>query len=237
LDYTGAQKVAWETDMRATLASTVLSALALTGAMAAMAAEPSGLPPPIGSETPRVEPLRDDGGLYHQSWFNFSFLDLKEDFAEAKNEGKRFAIIFEQRGCPYCVKLHNEILSQRYINDYLRQNFRILQLDLWGSREVTDFDGTKLREKLLAERWGVIFTPTIVFFKDDLTRLDGKWGRELEAVERMPLSFGRDTFYDLFVWVRHKIYERDKNFQRFHISRIGERDAIKNKQGSVGRTN
>ena len=102
-----------------------------------------------------------------------------------------------------------------------------LQLDLWGSREVTDFDGTKMSEKALAERWGVIFTPTIVFYKDDLTGLDGKWGRELEAIERLPLSYGRDTFYDLFVWVRTKLYERDKSFQRFHIARIGEREALK----------
>ena len=43
----------------------------------------------------------------------------------------------------------------------------------------------------------------------------------------LPLSFGQHTFYDLFVWVRHKIYERDRNFQRFHISRIAERDALK----------
>jgi thioredoxin-related protein len=185
------------------------------------------LPPPIGRETPRVAPLKDADGLYHQSWFSLSFLDLREDFAEAKAEGKRFAVIFEQRGCPYCIRLHTELLPIRYINDYLRENFRIVQLDLWGSREVTDFDGTKMAEKALAERWGVIFTPTIVFFKDDLTGLDGKWGRELEAIERLPLSYGQHTFYDLFVWVRHKIYERDRNFQRFHISRLAERQALK----------
>jgi thioredoxin-related protein len=57
------------------------------------------------------------------------------------------------------------VLSQRYINDYVRENFRIVQLDLWGSREVTDFDGARLTEKALAERWGVTFTPTIVIFQ------------------------------------------------------------------------
>ncbi|MDP4361165.1 hypothetical protein QR510_31515, partial [Escherichia coli] len=66
-----------------------------------------------------------------------------------------------------------------------------------------------------------------VFLKDDLTGLEGKWGRELEATERLPLSFGPLTFYDLFVWVRAKVYERDRNFQRFHIQRIGEREALK----------
>ena len=183
------------------------------------------LPPPIGPESPRVEPILEDGH-YTQAWFQLSFLNLKEDFAEARAAGQRFAVIFEQRGCPYCAKLHTEVLSQRYINDYVRENFRIVQLDLWGSREVTDFDGTRLSEKALAERWGVIFTPTIVFFKDDLRGLEGQWGRSLEAIERLPLSYGRDTFYDLMVWVRHKIYARDANFQRFHLARIAERAAL-----------
>jgi thioredoxin-related protein len=115
------------------------------------------------------------------------------------------------------------VLAERYINDYVRENFRIVQLDLWGQRDVTDFDGTVLSERALAERWGILFTPTVVFFKDDLKGLEGKWGRELEAVERLPLSFGSATFYDLFVWVRERVYERDRNFQRFHIARLAER--------------
>ncbi len=189
------------------------------------------LPPPIGPETPRVEAIEDDGH-YRQSWFNVSFLDLREDFNDAKAEGKRFAVIFEQQGCIYCKRMHTEVLSRRYINDYVRENFRVLQLNLWGAREVTDFDGKRMSEKALGERWGVIFTPTVVFFKDDLTGLDGRWGRELEATERLPLGFGADTFYDLFVWVRHKVYERDRNFQRFHIARYGEREALKAAKGN-----
>jgi thioredoxin-related protein len=201
-------------------------ALALPALGMAQAADPA-LPPPTGPVAPRVEPLKEENGLYRQAWFTETFLDLREDFAEAKAKGQRFAVIFEQRGCPYCAKLHTEILAQKYINDYVRENFFILQLNMWGDREVTDFDGRRMSEKALAERWGVIFTPTIVFFKDDLAGLEGKWGRELEAIERLPLSYGRDTFYDLFVWVRHKLYERDKSFQRFHFTRIAEREALK----------
>ncbi len=114
----------------------------------------------------------------------------------------------------------------------MRENFRVLQLNLWGAREVTDFDGRRMSEKALGERWGVIFTPTVVFFKDDLTDLDGKWGRALEATERLPLSFGADTFYDLFVWVRLRIYVRDRNFLRFHIARHAEREALRATKGN-----
>ena len=218
----------------------LILALAVAGAFGGLSAALAGdpvLPPPTGAAMPRVAPLLTDDGLYRQSWFELSFLDLREDFADAKAAGKRLAVLFEQRGCVYCASLHNDVLSARYINDYVRENFAFVQLDLWGAREVTDFDGTVLAERALAERWGVIFTPTIVFLKDDLTGLEGKWGRELEAIERLPLSFSADTFYDLFVWVRLKLYERDRNFQRFHIARVAEREALKLAPDRPGRTN
>ena len=205
--------------------ASVLAVFAPVGGARAQDAVP--LPPPVGPSEPRVMPIVEEEGVYKQAWFSLSFLDLREDFAEAKKDGKRLAIIFEQKACPYCRKMHTDVLSERYINDYVRENFRVLQLDLWGSRDVTDFDGKVMPERALAERWGIIFTPTVVFLKDDLTGLEGKWGRDLEAIERLPLSFGPHTFYDLFVWVRTKTYERDKNFQRFHIARIGEREALK----------
>jgi hypothetical protein len=128
--------------------------------------------------------------------------------------------------------MHTEVLAHKFINDYVRDNFRIVQLDLWGAREVTDFDGQKMPEKRLAERWGVLFTPTIVFFKDDLGALDGAWGPPLE-VARMQLGIGPGTFYDMFVWIRAKLYEQDRNFQRFHIQRYAEREAAAKAQGSA----
>jgi thioredoxin-related protein len=220
--------------MRVVLALAV--GVGLGGASAALAGD-AALPPPTGPVMPRVVPIHTDDGLYRQSWFQLTFLDLREDFADAKVAGKRLAVLFEQRGCVYCASLHNNVLAARYINDYMRENFAVVQLDLWGAREVTDFDGTVLPERALAERWGVIFTPTIVFLKDDLTGLEGKWGRELEAIERLPLSFSADTFYDLVVWVRLKLYERDRNFQRFHITRMAEREALKRAPDRPGRTN
>lgn len=198
--------------------------LLVATAAAARAGEP--LPPVSGPVEPLAVPRQGDDGIYHPDWFVTSFLDLRDDQGEARAKGRRFAVIFEQRGCIYCARMHREVLAQRYINDYVRANFDIVQLDLWGSREVTDFDGSRMSEKKLAERWGVMFTPTIVFFRDDLAGLAGQWGQPLE-VARMSLGFGPATFYDLFVWVRAGIYEQDRNFQRFHLARMAEREAKK----------
>ena len=180
------------------------------------------LAPLSGEAKPLVVPEKGDDGIYHQAWFLPSFLDLRDDEREAASQGKRFAVIFEQRGCIYCMKMHTEVLAQRWINDYVRENITVVQLDLWGAREVTDFDGTKMPEKLIAERWGVMFTPTIVFFKDGPK--DAKaWGPPIE-VTRMQLGIGAATFIDMFGWIRAKLYEKDRNFQRFHVARMTERE-------------
>ena len=181
--------------------------------------------PLTGPDTPKVTPELGDDGIYHQSWFMPSFLDLKDDAREAEAKGQRFAVIFEQRGCIYCKRMHTEVLALNWVNDWVRDNFTIVQLDLWGAREVTDFDGTRMPEKQIAERWGVMFTPTIVFFKDGLQNATA-WGQPNE-VTRMQLGFGAPTFIDMFAWIRAKIYEKDRNFQRFHVARMHERDTLK----------
>lgn len=223
---------------RVALASRLLSALSMglitfhCGSVGALAGDTPPMPPPLGAIAPAVEPLKGEDGIYHQKWFVHSFLDLREDFADAKAQGKRLAIIFEQRGCIYCTKMHTEVLTRRYINDYVRENFSVIQFDIWGSREVTDFDGQKMPEKKLAERWGVMFTPTVVFFKESIDDLQGQWGQPLE-VARMNLGIGAGTFYDMFTWVRTRTYEVDRNFQRFHLRRHAEREKLEKEKPAL----
>ena len=50
---------------------------------------------------------------------------------------------------------------------YVKTNFEVLQLNIIGSRKVTDFDGTELSEKELAAKYGVRFTPTFQFFGEN----------------------------------------------------------------------
>ena len=85
--------------LRTFLGMALAAAFALMQTTAVLAAgDTPPLPPAIGPETPKVEPVKGDDGLYHQKWFNQSFLDLREDYEEAKAEGKRFAVVCEQRG-------------------------------------------------------------------------------------------------------------------------------------------
>src|SRR5690606_4822234 len=84
-----------------TMMRTRRETISMTGAALLL---PLGSSLVVASEKP--EPQRNDDGLYTQAWFHESFLDLKEDLAEAEKAGKSLAIIFEQRGCPYCKETH-----------------------------------------------------------------------------------------------------------------------------------
>ena len=129
------------------------------------------LPKPSRGGTPGA--ILTDDGLYTQPWFLNSFLDLGEDLTEAAEQCKRFAIMWEQKGCPYCQETHLVNFAQPDIQDFVRNNFEILQLNIFGSRKVTDFDGEELEERSLARKSGVAFTPTIQFFPDDTTQVGG----------------------------------------------------------------
>src|SRR5665647_2950264 len=111
-------------------------------------------------------PVLGDVGLYKQSWFIESFLDLSDDLEAAAKAGKRFAIMWELRGCPYCKETHFVNFARTDISDYIKANFEVLQLNIIGSRKVTDFDGSELSEKALALKYGVRFTPTLQFFPE-----------------------------------------------------------------------
>lgn len=167
----------------------------------------------------RIEPVPLDEGRYTQAWFLNSFLTLKDDLADAAAQGKRFAILWDQRGCPYCQEMHRVNFADPAVNNFIRERFTILQLDLFGSREVTDFDGRPMSEKELARRYAIAFTPTIQFLPADVAGVEGRTGRSLE-VARMPGYFRPGHFDAMFAFVHERAYERE-NFQTYLRARAG----------------
>jgi thioredoxin-related protein len=121
--------------------------------------------------------------------------------------------MFEQRGCPYCRETHEVNLADPEINDYVRENFSVIQLNLWGSRAVTDFDGQQMEERAFARKLGVIYTPTIVFLPETDAGREGKSTRDLEVM-RMPGYFKPFHFVSMFEYVRQRAYETE-HFQKW----------------------
>ncbi|MCR9111726.1 MAG: thioredoxin family protein [Rhodobacteraceae bacterium] len=165
-----------------------------------------------------------DDGLHKQSWMRDTFLDLREDLDEANAEGKRLVLMVEQRGCLYCKKMHEEVYPVPALNDYIDENFFVVQLNLHGDREVTDFDGEVLSEKSAARKWGILFTPSVIFLSEDVP--EGRTAAQA-SVAMMPGAFSASTSLDMFTWVNEKRYalDTDEDFQRYHARRIKERAA------------
>ena len=167
-----------------------------------------------------------DDGLHKTPWMQDTFKDLREDLEEANAEGKRLVLFFEQIGCIYCTKMLKEVFSKEKVSNYINDNFFVVQLNLHGDIEVTDFDGDVLPEKDIARKWGILFTPSILFLPPEV---DSSSSAQQAAVAMMPGAFSAGTTLDLFTWVREERYLLDngEDFQRYHARMVNERRAAK----------
>ncbi len=105
---------------------------------------------------------------YHEKpdWFANSFLDIREDIAEAEDAGKRVLLYFYQDGCPYCKKLLETNFSLADTVQRTRDNFNVIAINMWGDREVTDLSGELTTEKEFSRGLRVMFTPTMLFMDE-----------------------------------------------------------------------
>ena len=167
-----------------------------------------------------------DDGLHKQNWMRDTFKDLREDLGEANMEGKRLVLMFEQRGCIYCSKMHKDVYSRDNVSNYIDENFFVVQLNLHGDLEVTDFDGEVLSEKEMARKWNILFTPTVLYLPQEV---DDSLTAPEASVSFMPGAWSAGTTFDMLTWVKEERYLLDngEDFQRYHARRINERRAAK----------
>lgn len=166
-----------------------------------------------------------DDGLHKQDWFSLTFRDIEEDIIESSADGKRLVLLFEQAGCIYCKKLHDTLLSDPEVADYLKSHFVFVQYNLFGNEEVTDLDGQVLDERDAASRWGAMFTPFMLFMPDAEELADLRASQDAliasdAAVASMPGVFGKKTFLHFFQWISEKGYDGEQHFQQYHASRL-----------------
>ena len=164
-----------------------------------------------------------DDGLHKADWMRDTFKDLQEDFAEAQGEGKRLLLIVEQRGCLYCTDMHENTFPDPRVNALLQDDYFVVQLNLHGDIEIVDTDGEELSEKQAMRKWGILFTPTMIFLP---TELDDAKSAQQQAVSVMPGAFAAGTTLDMMTWVKEERYldTSEEDFQRYHARMIRERN-------------
>jgi len=97
-------------------------------------------------------------------FFSPSFGDLNEELADARTSGKLgIMLFFEQEGCPYCERMMRTILNQAEVQDWYRERFVSIAIDINGDVPITDVDGITLPSKVFADHRRVKTTPTLSF--------------------------------------------------------------------------
>lgn len=101
-----------------------------------------------------------------QTIFDETFGDLQEELASVKEENKKaLMIMFETNDCPWCMRMKQTVLNRQRVQDYFKENFRIITLNAEGGAPIVNFEGedtseTKFALKLLRVR----ATPVFAFF-------------------------------------------------------------------------
>ncbi len=140
------------------------------------------------------QPLKDD--IVLPDWFKMSFLELKDDLSDARENGKKGLIIyFGQKRCPYCKALLENNWGQQDIINYTRKNFDVIAIDVRGQKPVIDLNGKSWTERSYSVAQKTNFTPSLIFYD-----LQGREALRLRGYRppyqfRAALEYAADAHY------------------------------------------
>ncbi|NEX22153.1 thioredoxin fold domain-containing protein [Thiorhodococcus mannitoliphagus] len=113
----------------------------------------------------------EDGDIQHvayPSWFKDNFLDLREDVAEARAQGKLgLMVLFTTEGCSSCAAFIQRSLGDPELSSRVRSHFDAIGLEIFSDAEMVDPQGDPMRVKAFAKRAGAGFAPTLLFYGED----------------------------------------------------------------------
>lgn len=146
--------------------------------------------------SPALAGSKHIAGFAPEPWFAESTGDLRQDLKAASDSHKVLALIWEQHACHYCKDMHEVALKQPELIALGTKRFHVLQMDLWGKRQLVDFDGEMVRESALARSLGVRGTPTTLFYDESG-----------DLVFRMPGYAAPEIFYLVYEYVAEEGYQ------------------------------
>ncbi len=121
----------------------------------------------------------------------------------ALNLNKPLLVFFEQKRCPPCDELHNDILQQPGSAELLSK-FNIVLLDAWAKTPLTTPAGIKTTAESWAKELKLTYLPSMVFFDEQ--------GQEVFRTEGWLRTFHVQSSLD---YVSSKSYLKEKEFQRY----------------------
>ncbi|MCG7874428.1 MAG: thioredoxin fold domain-containing protein [Candidatus Thiodiazotropha lotti] len=96
--------------------------------------------------------------------FDCPATDLKAALNRSDEADKQGVLLFfETHHCPFCRRMRAGVLADPGLITHYRRNFVALALDMESDQPLTDFDGTSTSAREVAQRLGVVRTPTMLF--------------------------------------------------------------------------
>jgi thioredoxin-related protein len=152
--------------------------------------------------------------FFHQSFNN---LDEELEIAAEENKSGVF-IMFSDKDCPWCLKMKTTIMNRVEVQNYYRQHFRLLTVDIRGDTPMTDFDGNDVSEKDFAfKQHRVRATPVFMFFDSS-----GKKTMRLTGIVRDAKEFlwlGEFVVSGAYQKTNFTKYKRERAEQEKTVSR------------------
>mgnify|MGYP001813548929 FL=1 len=144
-----------------------------------------------------------------EHFFQQSFGDFSEELEMSREEGKTGVfVMFEEDDCPWCARMKARVLNQTDVQDYYRNHFRLLTVDVNGDELMTDFKGNELAQKTYAEKNRVRATPVMIFFD-----LNGDVAARYTGAVRSPQEFlwlGEFVVDGHYKTGKFTVYKREK---------------------------
>lgn len=124
-------------------------------------------------------------------------------------KNKPVVVFFEQKDCPACDAMHNDILNDGPTSDQL-EKFTAVQMDMWSKDKITLFDGSTSTMGDWANKLGISYAPSAVLFDN---------GKEVIRIEAFLKGFHVQSILE---YASSGAYKTETSLQRF-IQKRAER--------------
>lgn len=102
--------------------------------------------------------------------------NLDKAFQEAKKTGKNALVYLHKTGCPYCERLEEFTLDDEDVDNYIKQNYNFITLNVSHLDDKVVYNGKMTTPKEFAINIGYNFYPSVLFFNEDATLDHGSIG-------------------------------------------------------------
>ncbi len=148
----------------------------------------------------RVEPAPASGDLHQTP----EYLPWPLDLQRTGNPSERpLLVLMEQKQCPACDELHNDILQRSAVKASLEQ-FDVALVDVWSGETLTTPGGERLKATDWAAKLQIHYAPSLLFFDAS--------GQEVFRTDALLKAFHVHAAMD---YVLSGAYRSQPNFQRF----------------------